>query len=155
MSVFSGEEAIPGADGTFFAQAKLVIPLRCWLLASLYGEVKLNPTTTIPNRVITGLRWKAETRLTDSSASAVSNKSQAQPFHLCIADAGQVLHTRNDGWPLVQVLVPQAGEFTFGALRTAAPPGEVTAALSIIRGVLIPEGLPPSELRALLRGGVW
>lgn len=154
VAAFSAEEDIPAGVETLFAQVKINIPGGCWLIASLYGEVKLDPTTTIPNRVVPGLGWKAQTRLADASASAITNKTQFQGFALCTTDAGVVLWTRNDGQPLVRVLVPQAGEFTFGAVRVAGVvPTEAKRALSAVRGLFVPDKLPVSELRALLAGG--
>lgn len=155
--VLGSPVAPPVGDGSF-ATVKVEIPPDCQLLAALYGQLKVNPTTTILDRVVTSISWKAEFRRNDSGTDT---SDQANLVKIDLApngsDGGELTWTQNDGRPLGLVLVPHPGFLIFGAKKTGGGlPGTVTAALSGVRGVLLPRDLPDAELRGLIGAlGAW
>lgn len=145
------EDPTAKAVGSFLGVAKVEIPEGSQLVAAVYGEVKVNPPGTALDRVLTGIEWKAQFRTTAQSTATSDAAPTAYP--LTKENAGRLRWTRNDGWPLAKVLVPNPGVFEFGAHLTAAPAASIVGVMGGVRGLLVPLELPPQELRWLLMAG--
>lgn len=135
VAVDGAPAVFAGAGDDLQGAVSLAVPEGGLAVLSLYGQLVVNPSTTVLDRVVDGVEWGAALR------RAISGQGQVQPYALDGGDGsnGRLRWTYQDGTrPVARVLVQGPCVFRFGAVQTAAVPVTVTAVACALRGVLLP-----------------
>lgn len=134
--------AAPPAD-VFLELVRVAVPAGKYAFVDLVAALSLNPTTTIPLRIVPGVVWSA----------FIGDDKGGNPKPLPLdPNNGSAPWTYTDGTPIVRnLLVTPAKTLIFGATLTiASVPGTVAGLAAGIQGFLFDaESLSERDLIAL------